>query len=313
MKSVVFLICSVWLLIGCQDDEDPIIPREAGEKSYQLPQGNHDYDPTIVEWYNKYHFYVLYRFEKKDVYWNNTVWTEGFNELHSGELLAAPADERYVGSQLEVLQNSLIDIYPDSLLECMPLKILLCSELWKTKYTYHYPEGNVRDSSALLVCKGFDFFALNGGGEKTGLPDETTDLQYLKELNILFLQHLQSKDKIGMPESFGEVSDYTWVMYMDAATAFSKGFINPYVLDKDKKVSQEQDFVQYLELITLPLPLLESEPDKSGDYSIKPSLIGALNPKRDVNGLVRRKYNILIQYLKEKGVKVERLQHTSSE
>ena len=112
MKWIAYLLLGVALLAGC-NEEDDIVPRTENEVFYQLPQGDHDYDDKIVDYYNKYGFYILYEFEKKDLYWNNTGWTEylmGNEDFYytseaAGYMLGEPADQDYAGRVLEMCEN----------------------------------------------------------------------------------------------------------------------------------------------------------------------------------------------------------------
>lgn len=194
MQFKYILIILAALVIGC-NDEDDINPRQENEMTYQLPQGNHDYDEIIVDWYNKYKFYTLYKFTARDMYWNNTAWEQGFFlPGEGGNLLGKTADPDFVGYQLDLLQQTLFDLYPDSMLVYMPLKVLLCSELWKTGSHFDYDVmGSVDDSTAISAYKGFDYFAMNGGNPKitSMTPDDKIDMQIA--LNSMFLERLFAK------------------------------------------------------------------------------------------------------------------------
>lgn len=306
-KYILILIAA--LAIGC-NDEDDIHPRQENEMSFQLPQGEHDYDEIIVDWYNNYKFYTLYKFTDRDIYWNNTQWEQGFMPGVGGNLLGKPADPDFVGYQLDLLQQSLFDLYPDSLLAYMPLKVLLCSELWKTDYVFDYTVmGSVKDSTAISAYKGFDYFAMNGGnkGILTITPDDKIEMQ--TALNALFLDRLCAKGMIVMPEKFATFSDYTY-KYYGGEELFKHGFLSGWVLQNgDKKASIANDFASFMKLVALPLKVLEAEPDIGSGTSNDPSLTGALNESRDVNKLVRKKYEVLVEYLKDLGIDMNRMQY----
>ena len=59
MKWIAYLLLGVALLAGC-NEEDDIVPRTENEVFYQLPQGDHDYDDKIVDYYNKYGLQHVY-------------------------------------------------------------------------------------------------------------------------------------------------------------------------------------------------------------------------------------------------------------
>lgn len=313
MQFKYMLIIVMALVMGC-NDEDDITPRQENEMSYQLPQGNHDYDKIIVDWYNEYKFYTLYEFTDRDLFWNNTQWEQGFMPGLGGELLGKPADPNFVGYQLDLLQHSLFDLYPDSLLVYMPLKVLLCSGLWKTGYRFDYElMKSVPDSTAICAYKGFDYFAMNGGNSEivTMTSGDKQDMQ--AALNALFLERLCAKGVIVMPKEFATISDYTY-KYYSGGELFEHGFLSGWVLENgNKEASITNDFASYMKLVVLPLDVLEAEPDTSLDYENEPSLTGALHDSRDVKKLVRKKYEIVVKCLKEKGIDIDRIQYPSFE
>src|ERR1035437_3706991 len=74
--------------------EAPLTP--STEKiGYVVPQGNNDYDATIVNFYNTYGKYLLYNFTDKDTYWTPNGWrkaTLGTNGYWTLGYLESPAD-----------------------------------------------------------------------------------------------------------------------------------------------------------------------------------------------------------------------------
>ena len=121
--------------VGCSDDDEDITPTQEDEMFYLLPQGNHDYDKTIVSWRDNYGFYAVYRFDIGDMYWNNTSWQEYMGPLveDTGDLYAVQGDttdDRYIGRLVEMIDTYFLKNYKDEWLkECMPLRVFLCSQL----------------------------------------------------------------------------------------------------------------------------------------------------------------------------------------
>lgn len=74
---VIILITAIW--IGCADDDGKLNPSDIAEFEYKIPQGNHDYDERIVDWFERCGFYILYKFEPRDVYFNvDSEWAESY-------------------------------------------------------------------------------------------------------------------------------------------------------------------------------------------------------------------------------------------
>ena len=68
---LVLLLSAGVMLWNCNPQEDDIIP-EGIEEKYTLPQGNHEFDDKIVEFYDSTGVFVLYRYESLDANWNIT-------------------------------------------------------------------------------------------------------------------------------------------------------------------------------------------------------------------------------------------------
>lgn len=134
MKKILFIILSSILWIGCYD-EDPLTPTTEPEPYFLLPQGDHDFDRNIVNWNDRCGFYILYKFQPQDIYWNLTQWEETSwdslsNKWLQNKFKAVPAKEECVGQLLNFVETEFLNFYPDSALQkLMPLKLLLCSEL----------------------------------------------------------------------------------------------------------------------------------------------------------------------------------------
>ena len=67
--NLFYIVLGILIWIGCNDTET-LTPSQESEPIYILPQGDHDYDEKIVEWYKRCGFYILYKFEPRDIYFN---------------------------------------------------------------------------------------------------------------------------------------------------------------------------------------------------------------------------------------------------
>ena len=330
MKWLYFVICAA-LLSGCYSEDD-IIPTEGGEKFYTLPQGNHDYDNKILEYYNKYGFYILYEFTEEELYWNNTTWDQSFmgtdnfvSNDYSGDKLGKPADPDYVGDLLDLCEKGFFTIYPDNLLNEMPMKILLCSEFWsvysngvlKDENGNYVKDENDRyvtnyDTTRIEAYCSFNRLVVNGANAEIKSSSDSSKWAIQAELNHLFLQYLFEEEQLEVCEEFTTISSYAYA-YLLGEKLFERGFVGNYLVNKNIEQSKENDFVGYLRLVTMPLEWLEAEPEEIGrdyDSQATPPLKGALNPKRDVNNLVRQKYEILINYFRDEyGIDVKKWQY----
>lgn len=285
-KTILFgLLFAVLGLTACEKEEDLTLS-EHSEFGYAVPQGEHDYDPKIVDWYNRCNFFILYRFLPRDIYWSVTGWTEAYERedqtasAWSDGWKADVADEAYVGSQLKLLEEQLLRFYPDSVLRrCMPLKILLCSRLYYVSNDGSYKQRN--------VYSGFDHLALNWGSAAIeGITSDSVRL-FKNEVNLEFLLRLKKNNKIPDLYAFYEVSDYS--EKSTSENRYEKGFLKT-------AEKQEDDWARYLEaVISTTLEDLTTETSAT-DATFK----GILNAVKDTKGLIRKKYDIIVGYYKDK-------------
>lgn len=319
---LMMLLVPFWL--GC-NDEDDIVVKEGLETTYSLPQGNHAYDDEIVEWFEKYGFYTLYIYDKKDIFWANEKWDERVEWQVGGEYRGNAADPDHVGKQLELFKYAFLDIYPDSLLaRYMPLKVMLCSELWFTYWDISYDWTTGQTVRTLMYDKiwansGWDNMSVNGGSLEIDTMGVRSKQEFQYAVNTIFLTRLFNKDKIGMPEGFAQVSNYLSGDYVwGGDDMFARGFVTTGVMSTNVSLleeNQKKDLGSFMRLVGMPMALLEAYPDRKwdDDYYHSVSLIGALHPERDSQGLVRKKYDILIKALKEMGINTDRLQYPEYE
>ena len=286
---LIFIVLSLVLWSSCYD-EDALVQTEASEFNYTLPQGDHDYDTEIVDWYNRCGFYILYKFEPRDIYWSIRKWLEtGTTELSGDKFVANPADEAYVGRLFDVFERRFLNFYPDTMLRrCMPLKVLLCSDFhedyWGTPVERDFRFG-------------LDFMALNGASEnfQTKTPHQ---IDLMKDtMNLSFMYRLTENKKITISEGFLSVSSYQ-EKSVSKEEMYGWGYLTSTSYPKDK----DKDWREYLQaIIKNPYDYLKAEP-ADDDTSFK----GILHEKKDTSKKIRQKYDILIRYFKsEYGVDLQ--------
>lgn len=309
MKYKILFIAFVSLLMAGCYSEDALTPTTEPEPAYLLPQGNHDYDTRIVDWNKRCGFYILYRFEPEDVYWDLTVWegitwSEANQKWDQNTFKALPAEEAYVGRQLDLIEEEFLNFYPDSVLQkWMPLKLLLCSVLWK-------PSGT--DSVDMACRGGFDYLAANYGNSSVENLRQGQIDTLRKEINVVFLKKAIDAGKVTIPEEFGAETVYgknvaAGAPYSDTCM-YAKGFIKAYDWIIPTIRSDWADYVTAI--VSNNTEYLESYSfwdQMSGSWWT--SNKGMLNEEaKDYNGLVRKKYNIVIRHFKEVyGVDLQRI------
>lgn len=317
MKKNIVLLGICMCLLGCYDEDIKLSSQ--GEPFYTLPQGDHPYDKCIVEWFEKYGFYTLYDFDERDLYWNNTDWEESemLDYGLTGKLLGYKADTNYVAEQVQLFQDLFLAHYPDEYLEKgMPLKILLCSylKLGKNQRIWNPEIGKTEVVTVyddLWGKKGYDYLAINGGNELVKNMTDSLKAEFYMGVNSLFLRILGEKKLLVNPPSvFFEFSnDYYGEYFPGDAAMFQIGILTQDVRKNTVEESMHQDFLAYLALAGYPLSILEGNVGVSDNAYMYPSLRGVFRSDRDVNGIVRQKYDIIVEWLRTLGIEVDALQN----
>lgn len=310
---IIVLACG---FAACGKEEHPV-PTEGLEPFFSLPQGNHDYDNTIMTWHEKYGFYALYKFEHKDVYWNNNGW----NELRPmadwdlrGGLLGEPADTNYVGQQLEMIQAYFLDRFPEEYLHHLPLKMFLCSELWTGEYKAVFqPSGEYETeliTRPIWNFSGYGSLAITGGGAAVEQYNAEDKLAFAQSIGCYFGGVLIDKEVLTPPDEFFEIAKSAYVsssVNLSGVNLFKVGLLNKTVVKATSTVesSLKNDFISYVSLVIgNTYAKLNGTPGTITDYN-NPAVDGVFDVTRDVNGLVKQKYDIVAAYLRDKGIDVE--------
>lgn len=295
MNKIWYLVLMTSLLVGCANDDETLTATEEPEFSYTLPQGEHDYDEEIVKWYEECGFYILYRFEPKDVYWSCSAWIGYMKTLvnsGSGHIIEQ-ADEDYVGEQLTLLKEIFFNFYPKELLKkVMPLKLLLCSRI------------TVDNSQSLreeLIYNGFDCLAVNHGNEQIGQLPASEKRKLAEKLLDYILTRVNEKGLVSK-EEFVSVSKNYYNTYTDPNTCYQRGFLAA------RNWELSKDWSEYVNMIVnTPYDILVSEPSSSSYNWFEEEYFGVLHPKKDVNGLIRRKYDLVLNGFKAIGIDLNRI------
>lgn len=347
--------------IGCSDDET-LIPSDTLVPQIELPQGNHEYDTKIVDFFEHTGLYILYKFEPRDVYFagnltwsemyydtiviaytfplgdnlyvkdsvvyqtmlgrvqkswplgtaykdnglwtratldeeNKTVYIEEQNVKAYGNFKVDEADEEYVGEQLAWIEEMFLNFYPELVLKkAMPMKIILGRNL-KEMFG-----GTALDRS--YYTDAYNSLIFSHGDESI---ENLT--QHRKDSLKSILHTWFGVKKLASIYSFSdfyEVTNYYWAG--TASKPLPKDYYRLGLVGEPKTVLLDQiqkgDLESYLKMITSnSYATLTAEPE-NGDYD-KNSYLGILHPKKDVNQLIRKKYDILIRIFKDLGIDLQ--------
>lgn len=288
MKNILWLFLGCCLLIGCWDEGElkPTPEPELIYGKYSLPQGDHDYDDDIVAFYKKYSSLILYKFTSKDFGWSptgNVAWDIAkdtvYDEYNQGNKWnAIPANEQYVGNQLELLRKKFLNYLPDTFLYLLPQKILLCSTIERLPTHLGY-EPTPDQCEAFNVYLGYFHMAVSCGNSKilTMTAEERNQFK-IDVCTAYFETVLKVLDK---PQDFFQVSTYSDGIGENAI--YENGFLN-----YNSRTSMDKDWFDYIKLaIENSIEDLEAEG-------------GVLNESIDVEGKIREKYTVMTEFFKSK-------------
>ncbi len=306
-----WILCAIFLYTGCYD-EDALSPSNDPEDLVSLPQGDHDYDDIIMDWFDKYGFTAMYIFEDTDIYWGNESWLQGDHEIvdiRGGTEIGKPGDEVYVGDLCDMFDKLFLSHYPDNLLmEGMPLRIFLCSSLFNYEYG-GWDVGYIKKK--IWIYEGWDNIAVNGASSY--IRDSLTrqdQLDFSHDLNSYFLVKAAEFGLLSIPEEFYEESKYDAKESLYGLKLFENGYLKQEesAVRQSKKEYMKADLQAHLNLLSYSLDYLENgKLEEIDSYDAEPSLSGIF--KRPEAAKIKKKYEILVKTLKDTGIKIGDIQN----
>ena len=282
----------IWILIGmlmgvivsCSEDSiSPSTDPETFDGLYSLPQGNHDYDVRIVELSNKYNTRIYYKFVDKDYYWGVSTDIRWRFDTVNNKIVAGydalPADENYVGEQLDLLENHFLKYFSDTLLlRTMPYRVLLSSVF---DYIIYSSTGmpEVLPRTLVNAYSGYDYLAFNWGNANVKTMTSEQINAFKNDAVCVFLQRLADKELIKRSTAFTSVTNYG--ASMTAANMYEFGILHY------SYRTIAGDWEQYVKAIV------------STPYEQLIAPGGILHPDIDKKQMIRKKYDYMINHFKE--------------
>lgn len=270
LKILTYPLLVLALAGGCKE---AVIHPDEVPPLYTLPQGNHAYDAKIVDFYNTYGCYILYKFTDKDFRWN----------INSNIFFVAEqADENYVEPALTILDDYLFRFYtPELLKKAMPYKLILASRI-KT-VTNNTTNPPVTLDNYINTTSSYSHLAFGRAGAT--LPTLTpAQLKTMKaELHREFWKQATIYNKVSLPPAFAAATDYSVVTNVLPIRRANGVFTVP--TGNNGRLSVYSDFADYIYNIALQTP-------QEWEQNVFTSL-------NDPNGKFRLKYNAIISYFKE--------------
>lgn len=204
---------ALFAFASCSDDDD--VEAYSGDEPVWseaiLPQGNHDYDKTIMALHKRYGFLPVYRFCTKDYSWNVTSHNDYSVDKTTGKItfgiVAAPADTNYVSDGLELMQQTVLQFLPDSIVKkTFPMLVFLADSIISASPKDIAGTEAVFDKE--LVYSGYDFFIFSGFNRKTSSMTASQRKSYRTAAMTMVFKRAVDNGVITYPSAFASVSTY---------------------------------------------------------------------------------------------------------
>ncbi|MBS0027628.1 hypothetical protein ACTJJ0_32155 [Chitinophaga sp. 22321] len=266
------LLFITWGLLSCSK-EKTLSPNDP-PVFYNLPQGNHPYDDSIVAFNKKYGSYILYKFTQQDFAYDLTSYVP---------MIAANANQAYVQQTLTFFRTQCLDLYPETFLrKTMPFRIVLAAYLDTIISSLGKPVDTSRSLTGFTASH--NMIAI-GWADSTLQQHSPQELRQVKAyLNRCYFQQALLSGALIIPDVFmrlGPAGGYQYV------TGFQpeKGMLEaPSSEDAGRNASATWDFLCYINAIT-------GHTKAELDATI-------LSPSVDRNGKIQEKYDALVRYFK---------------
>lgn len=280
------------ILQGCKKEAVDTTPSGIDD-TYKLPQGNHDFDNRIVNYYEKYGSYLLYKFTDKDVYWTptaNTKPTETSPGFWTNGVDVTMANTDYISAQLDLIQEKWFSYYTDTFLKkFLPSKIMLCSRVDSiyTGYVFTPSFAYIKASKPVSAYYSYDNITVNYGSDTITRFSATDKRNFMARVNQAFIQSIAGRTLSTPPATFSSSVNYG-ATYTSQGAAYAQGILQVYY----NGLTAQGDWNAYMLAM---VNYSEAQLNASvADYDM--TAAGILNATKDKNGKIRQRYNLVRNY-----------------
>jgi hypothetical protein len=262
------------------------------ETGYSVPQGTMPYDTTILNLYNKYGTYFLYRFTDKDTYWTPTGWknsTMDSTGVWSTGYLVTTADTGYVTKQLALVNKLWFAYYSEAFLKkYLPAKIMLCASIDSVYTSFLYnPTRYIKNTKSVGAWFNYDNICVNYGNSAINSMTSSDSTKFLAKVNLIFMQNITGRNLTAPTNAFSSIPTYA-TTFASQALAYAQGIITVYYNTR----SPQLDWNAYIEAM---ITRSETNLNKS-TANTDMTYLGILNVTKDSGGKIRQRYNIIRNY-----------------
>lgn len=273
IRRIALLCVSGTVLCCCNLQEDEIIPSGI-EEQYFLPQGNHEFDDKIVEFYDSTGVYILYQYDSLDAIWNIT----GLYPNTNYPLRIVLPEEKHLALGVQMIFENWLDLYPTSTLKStLPKKILLADSILKKS-------SSAGEATLADYTYTFDNICI---GNINKLLNDVDEKEYKAMLNLAYITYCIDYGKIEVPAAFYEMVDYSKVN--------ASNFTTFGIVKHSNNMGAKEDMLAWLEM------LFTEDQYMIDEYWFNPSddwLFGGMDGPSNGNGLYRKRCGILVEEMK---------------
>lgn len=292
-------------LASCTNDEEALISSGISS-AYKVPQGSNDFDDIIVDYYNLYGSCLLYKFSDKDAYWTPNGWMNGEEGNISGEdigtmgFMVSASEESYVAPQLNLIRELWFDSYSTEFLKkYLPVKILLCSALVYVDFDFSSWPFMLRGKRK-NAWYNYDNISVNYGNDAINSMSRDDSVSFKDDINRVFIESMIKREVLLPEEEFVGLVDYTVATTLTTTKAlWAVGVVPPVNNYGSGYAASAKNDLQYFMIMMTCYSeeFLNGEPSSITDWdSSEASWQGIFNPAKDVNGLLKRRYDMVRDY-----------------
>ena len=296
------LLLQLVLAASCYDEKSL---EPSGEiSSYSVPQGTHDYDDVIVDIFNQYGSCLLYKYTDKDTYWTPSGWMNGvLGEEGKNGYIITPADEAYVGEQVDLIRKAWFAPYSEEFLKkFLPVKIMLCADIDSVYMQWDFsswPAKQVYKSKKVKAWYNYDNICVSYGNEDVKSMTKADSLAFWRKMGYIFVESMIGRKQTIPTKEFEEITNYqtNGLGYLKASELWKLGVPR----SVSYNVTVENDWKSFLlMMVTCSEEFLTRTPEFNSDWDYtEKNWDGLLNPVKDVNGLLKKRYDMVRNYFIE--------------
>jgi len=292
MRNLLYTILYSMLLsaacFSCKKETAPTASTDT--QGYTVPQGTNSYDTTILGYYNKYGTYLLYKFTGKDTYWTPTGWKNADSTSSTIGYYVSQANPDYVAKQLALVKKLWFSYYTDKFLkDFLPAKIMLCATVDSAYVTYVFTPvyTPVFKTKAVAAWYNYDNICVNNARPVIDTMTTRDSITYMAKINLIFIQSMIGRNVANPTADFASATNYSTTI-SSQALAYANGILYTYY----NGPTSVRDWGMYMQAM---VSCSETRLNKS-TAATDATFNGILNATKDVNGVVRKRYNILRNY-----------------